>query len=222
MDNARGAGGVTPALALFSRSQPTRPARYPDNPNMETKAPPDSIERLRSGDPEAFDAVYSAEKVGLYGFLLRLARDPHVAADLFQNVWLKLAKHATSLRPESNVRAWLHTVARREYLSFRRAQALDLSRLLVLGLETASSPPDAHLDMGLDSLRTALDRLVDADREVLLLTQVDGIDSAQAAEILGISTVALRQRVVRARRRLSQLLAETGDGQQARFLRGAR
>jgi RNA polymerase sigma factor (sigma-70 family) len=165
----------------------------------------DLIERLRQGDEDAFAQIYQAEKATLYGYLLRLGRDPNVAADLFQNVWLKLARHAPRLRADSNLRAWLLTVARREYISFRRAQALDLSRLLVLGLApeaSLASPPDADGQ----ALLEALHRLSDADREVLLLCADSGLDSADRATALGISEVALRQRLARARGRLQRLL----------------
>lgn len=172
-----------------------------------TSDPPDPLlEALRRGDPAAFDAVYAREKACVYGFVLRLARDPHVAADLFQNVWLKLARHASALRDDSNLRAWLFTVARREYLSFRRAQALDLSRLLVFGNQPAELEP--NLDAELASLKAACGRLSDADREVLLITAVDGLDSDAAAGALGISSPALRQRLARARQRLSRFIAE--------------
>jgi RNA polymerase sigma factor (sigma-70 family) len=164
------------------------------------------VERLRRGEPEAFERVYEAERAAVYGFLLRLTRDASVAADLFQNVWLKLARHASTLREDSNLRAWLLTVARHEFSSFRRAQALDLSRLLLLGLappaEAAGCPDD---DNG-RRLTMALDRLVDADREVLLLNAIGELDSEALALALGISGDALRQRLARARRRLTQAL----------------
>jgi RNA polymerase sigma-70 factor, ECF subfamily len=165
----------------------------------------DLLEGLRRGDAAAFDRVYAAEKAHVYGFLLRLSRDPHTSADLFQNVWLKLARCASQLRDDSNVRGWLLTVARREYISFRRAQALDLSRLLLLGLvqeaQAATSDPDL-------SLEAALARLADSDRDVLLLS-ASGLDHAALAEALGASAVAVRQRLARARRRLATLLTET-------------
>jgi RNA polymerase sigma factor (sigma-70 family) len=168
---------------------------------------PELIARLRRGDEAAFAQVYAAEKATVYGFLLRLGRDANIAADLFQNVWLKLARNAPLLRADSNLRGWLLTVARREYLSFRRAQALDLSRLLLLGIESdgaAASAPEAEDQ----SLLEALDRLADADREVLLLNAESGLDAAARAAALGISEVALRQRLARARRRLTRLLNE--------------
>lgn len=171
------------------------------------------LERLRSAEGSAFEdafrAVYAAEKAVVYGLLLRLAGDPAAAADLFQNVWLKLACHRRELRQDTVLRAWLCTVARREYLNHRRAQALDLSRVLTLGLEPAAeaSSSDPHLL----EVNAALRQLSDADREVLLSTSVEGLSLAQAAVVLGVSEPALRQRLSRARRRLAAAL-DRGDG----------
>jgi RNA polymerase sigma-70 factor (ECF subfamily) len=170
--------------------------------------PPALIEALRRADACAFATLYAREKAALYGFLLRLSRDPHVAADLFQNVWLKLARHAARLRSDSNLRAWLFTVARREYLSFRRAQALDLSRVLALGTEPPADDDSAERDARRLALAAALGQLADGDREVLLLAGAEGLDAEAAAEVLGISGVAFRQRLARARRRLGERLRE--------------
>jgi RNA polymerase sigma-70 factor, ECF subfamily len=163
------------------------------------------IEELRSGSSAAFAAVYAAERAPVYAFLVRLAGDTNVAADLFQNVWLKLARHAPRLRPDSNLRAWLLTVARREFISYRRAQALDLSRLLTLD-RSAALPHEA--DARLSELAAALAKLTDREREVLLLISVEGLDAGRAADALGISAEALRQRLSRARKRLSALVEE--------------
>lgn len=148
----------------------------------------------------AFRAAYGAHRQVVFGFLLRLAGNTDTAADLFQNVWIKLARHRQRLRPDTELRAWLCTVARHEYLSYRRAQLLDLSRVLALGREPAPDPTE-H-DPRLIEVNAALRRLSDTDREVLLATSVDGLSLRQAAAVLGVTEPALRQRLVRARRRL--------------------
>jgi RNA polymerase sigma-70 factor (ECF subfamily) len=180
----------------------------------------DLIDRLRRADPDAFAAVYEAEKGRVYGFLVRLSRDPEVAADLFQNVWMKLARNAPQLREDSNVGAWLLTVARREYVSFRRAQALDLSRVLLLGVCRPDFPTAAR-ETELD-LMQALGRVADADREVLLLA-ASGLDQAELANVLGVSVVAARQRLARARQRFTRALREApAQVQDAVAAKGAR
>jgi RNA polymerase sigma-70 factor (ECF subfamily) len=162
------------------------------------------LERLRSPDVKEFDSafreLYAAEKSVVYGLLVRLAGDAETAADLFQNVWLKLARHRRRLREDTVLRAWLCTVARHEYLNYRRVQRLDLARLLTIGREPA--PAVSAADPRLLDVNAALQRLSDADREVLLLTSVDGLSPRQAAAAAGVREEALRQRVSRARRRL--------------------
>src|SRR5688572_12173426 len=147
------------------------------------------VAALRQGNAEAFQQVYFAEKNRIFGMLLRLSGDAHVAADLFQNVWLKLARHAARLREDTNLRAWLHTVARREYLSYRRAQVVDLSRFLAWGRHVETTARSFAATSETDELEAALEALGERDREVLLLVGVAELTSAQAAEALGISEV---------------------------------
>ena len=175
---------------------------------MNAISEPELVAGLRRGEPGAFDRVYEAERAVVYGFLLRLSRDASVAADLFQNVWLKLARNAAQLREDSNLRAWLLTVARHEFLSFRRAQALDLSRLLLLGLAPRDDVGERPDDDTSRTLAAALARLVDADREVILLSALGDGGSEELALTLGISGDAVRQRLARARRRLQKALDE--------------
>jgi RNA polymerase sigma-70 factor, ECF subfamily len=168
------------------------------------------IEALGADDPptfeRAFQAAYAAHRGVVFGFLLRLAGDADTASDLFQNVWIKLARHRLRLRPDTELRAWLCTVARHEYLSYRRAQLLDLSRVLALGREPAPDPTER--DPRLSEVNAALRQLSDRDREVLLATSVDGLSLRQAASVLGLAEPALRQRLVRARRRLEAALSK--------------
>ncbi len=172
--------------------------------NVSSEPTLDLSKQLQAGSPSAFESVYQSEKARVYGLLLRLSGDPHLAADLFQNVWLKLVRHACRLRPDTNLRAWLVTVARNEFVSHKRAQALDSSRLLTLGLEPPSTSDATPLH--LSELARALDALSDADREVLLVTSVQGLTPEQAASALGVSDAALRQRLSRAKKRLTAAL----------------
>lgn len=177
---------------------------------MEPDESANLIEELRTGSAAAFKRVYAAERGRLYGFLLRLSRDPTLAADLFQNTWLKLARSAATLRPDTNLRAWLFTVARNEYVNHCRAKLLDVSRVLTLGCvpQEPSAPADENAE--LDAVETALAALNDQDRDVLLLTITEGFDAQQAAEILGVSYAAFRQRLARARLRFAEQLSKHG------------
>ena len=170
------------------------------------------LTQLRRGSHSAFERIYSSHKQALYGFLVRLCRDPNLAADLFQNTWLKLSRYAADLRDDTNLRAWLLTVARNEYRSYCRAQMLDLSRLLVLDQIVARGAcTELPCDRELADIDAALAALEVHDREVLLLVCVEGLEPRQASAVLGISQAALRQRLARARKRLRNEL-ERNDG----------
>ena len=83
------------------------------------------VARLRSGDAEAFDAIYDEYRPRIFGFLLRLSRRRTVAEDLLDETFLRLVRHAPALRTDTNLGAWLFTVARNLYWSYRRASALE-------------------------------------------------------------------------------------------------
>src|SRR5690242_5312949 len=84
---------------------------------------------LRSGDAVAFDRVYATFHPRVYGFLLRLSGRRDTAEDLAQETWLRLARAAPGLRPDTTLKPLIFTIARNAFLSHRRWAMLDLSRV---------------------------------------------------------------------------------------------
>ena len=74
-----------------------------------------------------------------------------------------------------------------------------------------SCPPIVCWTRGV-SLHGALDSLSDADKEVLLLVAVEGMEQERAAAVLGIGYDALRQRLSRARANLSNKMPKQETG----------
>jgi RNA polymerase sigma-70 factor (ECF subfamily) len=83
------------------------------------------VDRLRHGDPDAFDAVHDAFNTRLFNFLARLSRRREVAEDLLEETWLRLVARAAQLRPDTQLGPWLFTVARNLYVSYRRSRMLE-------------------------------------------------------------------------------------------------
>lgn len=171
------------------------------------------VDALRRGEPSAFDAVYARYRGRIYGFLLRLSRRVDVAEDLFQETFLKLARNAPRLAEDTDLPAWLFTVARNAWVSHRRWSMLDLSRLVAIDDDAmppaSAADPDARADAAraMERLERAMEALPPASREVLLLVGVEGFEQEQVAEMLGIKYDALRQRLARARAQLAERLA---------------
>ena len=171
------------------------------------------VDALRRGDEAAFDAVYARYRARVLGFLLRLSGRRDVAEDLFQETWVKLARHAPRLQEDTDLAAWLFRVARNAWVSHRRWSMLDVSRLLSLEEESLPSPRTSDAEARTDAARAvarlerAIASLPAGSREVLLLVGVEGFEQEQAAAVLGISYDALRQRLARARAQLAERLA---------------
>jgi len=176
---------------------------------METKGDPDDaalVARLRGGDKAALRAVYASFSDRTFGFLLRLCGRRDVAEDLHQETWISVAKHAPRLADDTDLAAWIFTIARNKYRSWRRWAALDFTRLVFVAEgEEPEGPhgrPDARDELA--ALEKALAALPAAHREVLLLVGVEGLEAKQAADVLGIQPEALRQRLSRARAALAE------------------
>jgi RNA polymerase sigma-70 factor (ECF subfamily) len=162
------------------------------------------VDHLRRGDATAFDDVYRRYTPGLFAFLTRLAGRSAIAEELLQETWLRLATHARTLARDTNLRAWLFTVARNLYRSHRRRALLDIDRLRFWrhhpGETAAPSPHDLAVVWQTERrLEAAVAALPVAQREILLLVAVEGFSPTQAAEMLHLRPEAARQRLRRAR-----------------------
>jgi RNA polymerase sigma-70 factor (ECF subfamily) len=171
----------------------------------------DLVGALRRGEPRAFDLVYARFKAPIYRFLLALAGRRDDADDLFQETFLRLARFGPSLREDTDLAAWLFTVARNAYRSHRRWAMLDVSRLVTLG--NASRSREARATSALEAaehaqelrrLEGALGRLPASSREALLLVGVEGFEQERAAAVVGVTYAAFRQRLARARGQLAR------------------
>jgi RNA polymerase sigma-70 factor (ECF subfamily) len=174
------------------------------------------VERLRTGDPAAFDVVYEAFNSRLYNFLARLSNHRDVAEDLLEETWLRLVRHAGRLRPDTRLGPWLFTVARHLYASYCRSRLLEDSHAAgLIGLWPHGHPGPSPFE-AMEARETerrlarALASLPLAYREALLLVAIEGLRHSEAAEICGVTTEAMRQRVSRGRALLVRHLTDAG------------
>jgi len=175
---------------------------------MNTPEGPDLVARLRTGDRAALRQVYTLYSDRIFSFLLRLAKRRDVAEDLHQETWMAVSRNVERLAEDTDLAAWLFTIARNKHRSWRRWAALDFTRYVLDAFETetvsGSGAPDTRDE--LVHLELALRGLPEAHREVLLLVGVEGLEGHQAAEVLGIKPEAFRQRLSRARAALTAAL----------------
>ena len=185
------------------------------------EAPSDDglIERLRRGDRAAFRVLYARYAQPTFRFLRRLTGRRDAAEDLHQETWMRVARSQEKLWADSDLGAWIFAIARNTFVSSRRRAATGPVRDDHAEAVTATDDDPACVD-----LERALVRLPVAQRELLLLVGVEGLDVARVATILELREDAVRQRLSRARTALAEALGTTPchGADQARIRRGAR
>jgi len=174
--------------------------------------PPDAGWVARIGDdPEAFESFYREHIDAIVRYATRRTHDPHVAADLVADIFVAAVETAAGYREErGSPAAWLFGIARNvvadEQRRAARAQAAE-SRLA--GRRLLDGDDIARLEQRIDAERDCrgllgrIAALPPGQRALLELVAVDGLTLPEAAAVLGITTVAARVRLHRARRALT-------------------
>jgi RNA polymerase sigma-70 factor (ECF subfamily) len=152
---------------------------------------------------ERFERLYAEHGRAVLAYALRRLTDPHDAADVVAETFLVAWRRLDDVPASDAARLWLYRVARyvlaNQYRSERRRERLAerLRRDLSLALEDVPRPA---WDSG--TLRDALAGLGAEDQEILRLCGWEELTPRQIATVLGITHVAARSRLHRARRRL--------------------
>jgi RNA polymerase sigma-70 factor (ECF subfamily) len=145
----------------------------------------------------------------IYAYLIRMIRDPELAADLTQDAFVKAYRAYNNLEKPENARAWLYQIAHRVALDHIRRQKI--VRFLPWTGESRGAVPSAeHLAMEgrlSGDLQRALARIPERQRAALLLAEIHDLTGLELAAALGVSHVAARALLTRARESLRQALA---------------
>lgn len=170
-------------------------------------------ERVRAGDADALRELFVRDGPAVFRYAFRRTADRAEAEDVLSTVFLELWRtRERMIAPKGRALPWLLGIARnvlaREWAD-RQRHALILQEL------RRHAPPELDDDDPTDRLeaeermrrvRGALAMLGGREREVIELCVWAGLSSQEAALALGISSVAVRLRLSRARRRLAKLV----------------
>jgi len=168
-------------------------------------APDDQIEGMIQaaiqGDRTALGEVVVAVERRVYKFAWRLIGDPTAAEDITQEVLIKIARNLGRYRPGSNLWAWIYRIVVNQVHDYRRGNALRPEILPV------AAGYDPELQEQLGRIQEALAILTPKEREAIILLEVEGYTSREAASILGSLAITVRTRAAHARKKLRQHLS---------------
>jgi RNA polymerase sigma-70 factor (ECF subfamily) len=179
------------------------------------------LERLRRRDDEAFEQMVRLYGPRLLAVARRLLRNDDDARDALQQAFLSAFKGLPHFNGQSQLATWLHRIIvnvslmRLRTRSRRPEDSIDdlLPRFLEDGHQAAPAGPwcaPADVLMARAELRAqvraAVDRLPENYRTVLLLRDIEELDTEDTARLLGTTTTAVKTRLPRARQARATLL----------------
>ena len=161
-----------------------------------------------AGDRAAFARIYDRYADRLYDFCVGMVRDGEAAADCVQEVFCTAAVQLTTLRDPDKLRPWLYAIARNEALRCIRLRRRESASDELPEAQSSEAGPDtlaARSELA-DLIAEAAGGLSDRDRSVLELSYRHGLDGAELAEALGVSSSSATKLVQRLRKTIERSL----------------
>jgi len=156
------------------------------------------------------ESLFAKHHGEIYAYLVRMLRDAELAADLTQDAFVKAYRNYDTLQKDENARAWLYQIAHRVALDDLRRRKI--VRMVPWTGESRGAAPSAErlaMDLRLSGpLERALARIPERQRAALLLAELHDLSGLELAEAMGVSHVAARAILTRARESLRRALAE--------------
>lgn len=164
----------------------------------------EAIRRCRQGEVEAFGHLVHRYQRRALAHARALTGDDADAADVAQNAFLDAFRHLGRFDETREFYPWFYVLLRNRCFKQR---ALPQNRAGRSGVVDVAEPTVASREEMYD-LRTALDRLEIADREIIVLKHLDGWTYDELAERLEIPRGTVMSRLFHARQRLKVLMSQ--------------
>jgi RNA polymerase sigma-70 factor, ECF subfamily len=184
------------------------------------------IEQLKAGSDEAFVWLISRYQQPLYSLIYRILPNPGDAADITQDVFIKVFRGIGRFHGEASLRTWIYRIALHEALNQRRwwtrhrrnevtiesnasGRGEEPHQALVETLEDRQESPfdaAAHAEVAA-RVEAALREVPEPFRTVVVLRDIEGFGYEEIAEILNANLGTVKSRLMRGRAHLKTLLA---------------
>lgn len=197
------------------------------------------VEELRAGSEEAFAWLIGHYHQPIYSLLARTVRNQADAADLTQEVFVKVFRGIHGFHCESSLRTWIYRIALREASNQRRwwkrhqQQEIAMEQEMAEGesgrpvrlkdmlVDPTESPFDAALhEENRTRVELALRQVPEPFRTTLILRDIEGFVYEEVAAMQGVNLGTVKSRLVRGRACLKALLTAPMPGSRPTALTG--
>ncbi len=162
------------------------------------------LPRLRTGDPEAQEALFRAFEAPVYSLARRICRTTEDAEDVVQDTFIEVFRSIGQFRGQGSIWGWVRTVASSKALMrLRRNKYRDTDDLVDDVAPMKREDPALRMD-----LEAALERLSETSRAVVWLHDVEGYTHEEIAGMMDRTVSFSKSQLARAHARLRKWLGE--------------
>ncbi len=184
------------------------------------------IERVLSGETDAFEALVLEYQTVVYNLALRMTANPADAEDCAQEAFVKAYRSLASFRGDASFSSWLYRLTTNTCLDLLRSR----KRRGEVSLTDDSDETDAELDIPdetdtpetaavrketRETVRGALAKLPPDFRGVLLLRELGGLSYEEIGQQMNLEAGTVKSRIFRARKKLAAILTADGNNPHA-------
>lgn len=165
---------------------------------------------VQRGDLTRLGVLFERHHARVYGYCLRMTRNPSASEDLVQDVFTRILKYAATFRQGTHFTAWMFRITRNvchdHFRKHRREVALAEPQARISDEPLVSESMEHDEDVA--RLRAALGRLPEDRREILVLSRFERRKYSEIAQLLDCSVGAVKVRVHRAVKQLRDIYLE--------------
>jgi RNA polymerase sigma factor (sigma-70 family) len=159
--------------------------------------------KVKNGDIDKMGLLYERYNRQLYRFIFNMTRQKELSEDMVQNIFLRMLKYPGGFMGFGEFKTWMYHIARNSvYDHFRKAKRTpahyDLTNLEERIEGEQISDTRLEKEQELKTLETAMDKLSDENRELLILCRYQELKYHEIAKILNTTEGAIKVRVHRA------------------------
>jgi len=166
------------------------------------------IERCRSGDRKAFEALLMQYERPVFNAAYRMLNNRDDAQDITQSVFLKVFENFDQYDPSRRFFSWIYRITLNESINWKSKT----NRLTSLDIETADEGkgPEQQLDteQASQSVQAALMTLTSDYRSVVVMKHFLGCSYTEISQVLEIPEKKVKSRLYSARQQLKDALAD--------------
>lgn len=172
------------------------------------------MKSVRDGEIKNLGQLYERHSKGLYNYFHSQIKDRSKSEDLVQNVFYNILKYRHTYKDKHNFKVWMYTIARNEGINYLKKNKILTEDMDPDQLTGGDNNPERDLNhwKDLHHLKKALSMISPMNRELIILSRVDGLRYKQIAEIVGCTVGAIKVRMYRAIKDLTKYYQEiTGE-----------